>query len=124
MLEVDKGELAQYRFASVINRSENATLLNYGFLDMGFYTTTGITPNIRFFEKQNLNYEDYPLNMDEQNRYIEEKVTEFVVLRQLASETPKMLKVPYLYTNYTLIAQHEQEMEGKMYRLLLFKRKE
>ena len=34
----DKDTLVQYQFASIVKETENATLLNYGFLDGGFYT--------------------------------------------------------------------------------------
>lgn len=95
---VKKEELVQYQFAEIINQKPNATLLNYGFLDGGFYTVTGITPNIKYFHKPNIAYEKYPIIMDEQNRYIKELVVDFVVIRIEKEEDS--LQIPYLYENY------------------------
>lgn len=79
MLKINKKDLVQYKFAAIINETKNATLLNYGTLDLGVYTATGITPNIRFFEKQNIDYSVFPLNMDEQIKYIKDKKIDYVV---------------------------------------------
>ena len=49
MMWVDKNEIAQYQFAEIINKTEDATLLNYGSLDGGFYTAAGIVPNCKYF---------------------------------------------------------------------------
>jgi hypothetical protein len=48
-----KSNIVQYQFAKIINKKKEATLLNYGSLDGGFYMTTGIIPNTRYFESQN-----------------------------------------------------------------------
>lgn len=95
---VKKEELVQYQFAEIINKNPQATLLNYGFLDGGFYTVTGITPNVKYFHKPNIAYENYPIIMDEQNRYIKELVVDFVVIKIEKEEDS--LKIPYLYENY------------------------
>lgn len=123
MLKLDKEELVQYKFASIINKTDNATLLNYGYLDEGFYTTTGITPNIRFFQKQNIYYSKYPLNIDEQNRYIKDKEIEFVVIRQKASGNVANVDIPYLFENYELIKEQKQVFEGYNFNYLLFRKK-
>lgn len=96
--KVKKEELVQYQFAEIINQKPQATLLNYGFLDGGFYTVTGITPNIKYFHKPNIAYENYPIIMDEQNRYIKEIVIDFVVIKVAKEEDS--LEIPYLYENY------------------------
>ena len=95
---VNKQDLVQYQFAEIIEKKENATLLNYGFLDGGFYTVTNIVPNIKHFHKPNIQYENYPEIMDEQNRYIREKIIDFVVIKVKQEEDSK--KIPYLYENY------------------------
>jgi len=89
MLHWKQEDLVQYKFASILNQRQNPTLLNYGSLDMGVYTTAGILPNIKYFELQNLDYSRYPLNLDEQNRYIHEGITDFVVLRDYANNDGK-----------------------------------
>lgn len=94
-----KEDLVQYQFAEIINQKPDATLLNYGFLDGGFYTVTGIVPDFKYFHKPNIEYEKYPEIMDEQNRYLREKTVDFVVIRVLKEEDS--LQIPCLYENYT-----------------------
>ncbi len=122
-MKVKKADLAQYKFAAYISSTEGATLLNYGNLDFGMYTTTGIVPSVRFFEAQNIDYERFPLVTDEQNRYVKEKLTDFIVIRQKASESPYRIAVPYLFENYSLVMEATQVFDGKEYRFLLFQRK-
>ena len=88
----------QYQFAQIIEKKENPTLLNYGFLDGGFYTVTNITPNVKYFHKPNIKYENYPEIMDEQNRYIKDSIIDFVVLKLM--DTSESTQIPYLYENY------------------------
>lgn len=99
--KVKKEDLVQYQFAKIINQKPNPTLLNYGFLDGGFYTVTGIVPNIKYFHKPNISYENYPIIMDEQNRYIKELIVDFVVIRVQKEEDS--VQIPYLYENYKKI---------------------
>ncbi len=42
-------DLPQVRFAEIIRETPNATLLNYGTLDGGFYTAAGVLPPCRYF---------------------------------------------------------------------------
>lgn len=51
-------ELVQYRFAEIINRTENPTLLNCGFLDGGFYLAADVLPTERWFCKLNVSHDD------------------------------------------------------------------
>ncbi len=95
---VKKEDLLQYQFAQIIEQKENPSLLNYGFLDGGFYTVTNIIPNIKYFHMSNIKYENYPEILDEQNRYIKESVTDFVVLKLM--HTSESIQIPYLYENY------------------------
>lgn len=96
--KVKKDDLVQFQFAKIINEKPNSTLLNYGFLDGGFYTVTGIIPNFKYFQNQNIDYEKYPIIMDEQNRYIKESLADFVVIKVLNEDDS--LDIPYLYENY------------------------
>ncbi len=95
---IKKEDLLQYQFAQIIEKKENPTLLNYGFLDGGFYTVTNITPNVKYFHKPNIKYENYPEIMDEQNRYIKDSIIDFVVLKLM--DTSESTQIPYLYENY------------------------
>ena len=49
LMGVSKEELPQYKFASIIGTDGSATLLNYGFLDGGFHTTTNTLPQCKAF---------------------------------------------------------------------------
>ena len=59
--------MPQYKFAEIISKTDNATLLNYGFLDGGFYTATGIVPNCKFFCNLNIKLDEI---METQNEFI------------------------------------------------------
>ncbi len=121
MLTIKKEDLVQYKFASIINQTENATLLNYDALDLGIFTTTGITPNIKYFFTTNA---DYAIQKEEQDRYIKEKTTEFIVTRRPASDNIERLRndVPYLYENYYLIATEKQINGDNEFNYFLFKK--
>ena len=71
-----KDEMPQYRFAEIIKQSENPTLLNYGFLDSGFYTTANVSPSCKYFFEANINLQEMK---DEQKEMIEQGKVEYVV---------------------------------------------
>jgi len=73
-----RSDTMQYRFAALINQTPNATLLNYGFMDAGFYTAANITPSVKYFHQTNVHLQEM---LDEQIRYIAEGVTDYVVTR-------------------------------------------
>ncbi|MDD3214129.1 MAG: hypothetical protein PHY64_10665, partial [Eubacteriales bacterium] len=74
----------QYRFAAIINQTPDATLLNYGFMDAGFYTACGIAPTVKYFHQTNVHLQEM---LDEQVRYIDEGVTDYVVTRGRQPDT-------------------------------------
>lgn len=78
LLSYKKEELPQFRFAEIIDKKEDASLLNYGFLDGGFYTAAGIVPNCRFFSNLNI---PLPEIMETQNSVLELGQVDFVVTR-------------------------------------------
>jgi hypothetical protein len=73
-----RAQTMQYRFAAIINRTPNATLLNYGFMDAGFYTAAGIVPSVKYFHQTNV---PLPEMRSEQARYVAEGITDYVVSR-------------------------------------------
>lgn len=130
MIWVDKSNLIQFSFAKIINKSPNPTLLNYGSLDVGLFTTTGIIPNIKFYQKQNIEYHRFPINMDEQNRYLEEQLVEFVVTKEFADKEYESIyqrenidKSKLLGHLYELIDEKHQNFQGKMRIFKLYKLK-
>lgn len=78
-------EMPQYRFAQQILKKEHPTLLNYGFLDGGFYTATGIVPNVRAFCRLNLPSSEME---QEQDDAIREGHVDFIVTRGEEREFP------------------------------------
>lgn len=78
LLRYDKSDLPQFRFNETISKSDSPTLLNYGFLDGGFYTVSGVVPNCKYFCKLNMPYEE----MDKvQSEYVNKGLVEFVVTK-------------------------------------------
>jgi len=73
-----KSVMPQFEFAEIINRNEAKTLLNYGFMDEGFYTTSGIIPNIKYFGTLNVLQEEI---IGEQKRYLREGLIDYVVTK-------------------------------------------
>ena len=78
LMGVPKEETPPYRFAETIRQSEDRTLLNYGFLDGGYYLAADAQPVTRFFCTLN---NDLPEMKEEQQTAIAEGRTAFVVTR-------------------------------------------
>ena len=85
MMEYDREELPQYRFASVMDRYHQPSLLNYRFLDGGFYTASGIVPEEKYFCLLNLSL---PEMKEEQDRCVREGKTDFIVTMDRDREYP------------------------------------
>lgn len=69
-------ETMQYRIAAYLEK--DATLLNYGFMDAGFYTAAGLVPSVKYFHQTNVPLQEM---LDEQLRYIREGLCNYVVAR-------------------------------------------
>lgn len=113
-------ETWQYKFAAIIERSDEKTLVNYGALDLGLYTATGIVPDERFFCHLNIELDEMEQALDEA---VSERRAKFVVFRGGAS----INSVPKLITqNYTLVARETShlEFEGSTATYYLFERKQ
>ncbi len=83
----DESEYPQVKFASYIKNSgiESPTLLNYGFIDQGFYLASGISPVNKYFCRVNIPYSALPEMYDEQKRLIDNGSVDFVVVRMNGS---------------------------------------
>jgi hypothetical protein len=79
-----RDQTMQYRFAAIVQQTPGATLLNYGFMDAGFYTACHIVPNVKYFHQTNVHLQEM---LDEQARYIAEGVTDYVVTRGKQPDT-------------------------------------
>ena len=94
-------------------------MLNYGYIDYGFYLAADILPNVRFFQKINVDDKRYPEMQEAQDRYINEKKTDFVVL--VEKENADM---SFLEKNYRLVAVHIQTRQIFTLKYLLYQKKE
>jgi len=77
-----KEEIVQYRFAEIINKEENPTILQYRSIDEGFYTVAGVMPQNKYFEQVNMSAIDLPESYSEQDRIIKNKEVMFVIVRK------------------------------------------
>ena len=71
-----KEDTMQHKIAQHI--PADASLLNYGFMDAGFFTAAGITPQVKYFHQTNVPLDEM---LSEQARYIREGVCDYVVTR-------------------------------------------
>lgn len=74
-----------------IMKEPDPTLLNLGFgLGNSLFTTCHIVPNIRYFISPNLTYDAYPDLRSQQEEYIKNKATKFVLIQ--FEDTPMVYK--------------------------------
>lgn len=100
----------QYRFGEIISASEDASLLNYGFLDGGFYFASGSLPVTRFFCTLNNNLPE----MEKEHRTaIAEGKPAYLVVR---GKRAKGLE------NYQLIDECSMVFEGREWTYYLYRR--
>lgn len=115
-----KNDYFHYKYTEYINKYDNPTLLNMGYLDFGLYTTTGIVPNVKFFELQNIAYENFPENLDEMEKYVRNKEIKFV----LYTTAPDEEVAEYIYENYEEVYADQIKFEDEEWVMHLFKLKE
>jgi hypothetical protein len=83
LLTYQREDLPQYQFADIINETEDATLLNFGFLDGGFYHAADVLPNCPYFCYFNINS---PEMWKVQYEYIREGKVDYIVTRHYRLE--------------------------------------
>ncbi len=110
LMGLGREELPQYRFAETIRQSENPTLLNYGFLDGGFYFASGVLPADSYFCTLNI---DLPEMEQAMRESIREGKTEFVVTRSGKLKGSG---------NYVLVDEADLLFEGRTWRYYLYQR--
>ena len=110
LMGVDQTELPQYQFKEIIEQVENPTLLNYGFLDGGFYTVCNIIPNCKAFCQLNIPLQEM---YDLQNKYVNQGLCDFVVTRGTKHEFEK----------YECVAQSSFMFENIMFDYYLYQLK-
>ncbi|MGM9552080.1 MAG: hypothetical protein ACI3XA_07475 [Clostridia bacterium] len=115
LMDYKKEDMPQYKFAKIINSVENPTLLNYQFLDGGFYFAADIKPINKYFYRSNLLV---PGMDDEQKSLIRDKKVDFVVKRQDKQDDF------VIGCGYEVVAQESFYFEGKDRTYFLYERKD
>lgn len=121
LLKVKKEQMPQYRFKEIISQSEDQTLLNYGFLDGGFYTVCNQVPTVPYFCWLNSNSNEI---MKVQQNYILDGKTEFVVTWSVTMQEIEVLeKWPVVSEVYQLADYQYFFFEGDMRTYALYKKR-
>lgn len=97
-MKYNKEDLPQYKFAEIINSVEDATILNYRFLDAGFYHASGILPINKYFYFSNLVVDEM---VEEQDNIVKNGQVDFIITRD------KMLEELIDSNDYELILNDE-----------------
>lgn len=119
-----KEKLAQYKFAKIINKVENPTILNYGHLDGGFYTMAGVLPINKYFQKQNVPDEIFPDIINQQNEIIKNREVDFIITRELITKAVNKKYPADLVINYYPISHKTQQYEENKYVYTLWAKNE
>ena len=112
-----KEDLVQFKFAKIINKKKNSTLLNYGSLDGGFYTAADKIPNTKYFQSLNA----VVPNMAEQlDKEIKNKKFDFIVVRV---KKKMNARTKTLYDNYKEVKCIKSSFENTKYKYYLYEKK-
>lgn len=112
LMKYPKEELPQYKFAEFTAEKDSPSMLNYGFIDGGFYLASGIVPKHKYFCRNNMNV---PEMVQAQDDYVRSKSVDFVVMRS-AEPTPS--EAP---DGYTLVSTAEFPYYEKYFYYYLYK---
>lgn len=75
-MQYEKMDMPQYKFAEIICKEKNPTVLNYNFLDGGFYAAAEVVPNIKYFCHLNIG-----IGSKEMEQHIKNKKVDFYICR-------------------------------------------
>lgn len=96
-----------YQFGKIIEKENSPTLLNLGFgYGNSVFTVCNITPNTKYFITPNVPYNLYPDLRNEQEKYLENKKVQFVILTNASYNYDYFKDLPALIENYTLVATY------------------
>lgn len=139
-------EPAQIVFGNIMRKESNShpTMLNYGSIDMGFYTTSGALPSNYYFQNYNISYQKDSRILDDQQNTIKEHKVQWIVLNTPMGKTirqwhgdslakgkisdgnlnPGTSKIAHsLLKNYHIVAHHTQSFESTNVTYWLLKRR-
>ena len=112
-----KEDTVQHTFARYIKEEggEKATLLNYGFLDRGFYLALDQIPEFKYFCTLNIPLEDM---QKETERYIQEGIPDFVVALISGNDSD----IYFESENYTEVLREECWYRAKRVTYILYQK--
>lgn len=113
LMKYNKSDLPQYKFSEIIKSEHSPALLNYGFIDGGFYLASETVPKFKYFCRNNMNI---PEMIIAQDLYIEQQIPDFIVMR---STKPKPDIAP---KGYSLVSVAEFSYYEKYFYYFLYKK--
>ncbi len=116
LMHYEKADLPQYQFAEIINETGDASILNFGFLDGGFYYAADTLPTCPFFCTFNINA---PGMWDTQYDYINNGKVDFIITRDYLLEN-----YPVNSFKFELVSTATFYFEGTDYPYYLYRLKE
>ncbi len=114
LMDYKKEDMPAYRFAKIINTVDDAKILNYGFLDGGFYYAADVLPNCEFFCTLNI---DAPDMWAVQRECIQGGEVDFVITR-----TYTLDRYTATSKGYELVDQCTCYFEGVDFTYYLYRR--
>lgn len=112
LMHYRKDQLPQYRFAEIINELEKPSLLNYGFLDGGFYLAADIIPEQRYFCRNNMKLDEMTKS---QQQCADDGIPDFIVTRSSSGKHPD-------FPLYTCVAEETFPYYDQTFHYFLFRR--
>lgn len=116
-MKYKKSDLPQYSFARIINKKKDAKILNYGFLDGGFYFASSTLPSTMYFQSLNA---VVPGMSEELDNKIKKQYFDYIIVRIYENHTD-LSKV--LTDNYKVIKKQTEVLENIEFTYILFERK-
>lgn len=113
LLQYEKEDMPQFKFAKIIHSVDDATMLNYHFLDGGFYFAADYIPRNKYISFTNL---PLPAMGEEQDRIVENAEVDFVITRNTKLE--EYVESP----KYTLVAKETFFLEDAYYDYYLYQK--
>lgn len=115
LMNYEKEDHPAYRFAQTINTVEDAKVLNYGFLDGGFYYAAGVNPSNKFFCTLNINAPDM---WESQRTAINNCEVDFVITRHYPLSSYSVD-----HSGYELVEESNFYFEGIDFPYFLYQKK-
>ena len=115
-----KNKLPQYEIANYINKDSDQSLLYYNCIDQGIHTLLGTIPSVKYYSCPNIAYEDMPIILDSQNKYIKDKVVKYVLI--IVDKDNYYIDIPHLEENYQKAFEIDNYQNNETY--VLFEKKD